>query len=147
MAMEKINTLSLGEKLVVGGGVLMIIAVLFFDWYHVSVGGFGGGTSGTSAPGGIWGLLILLISIVLAGAVIAPKLGNMKMPALPTGMTWGKVFGYGAAAIVVLMLLKAWRINNVPIGGFGIGFWIGVIAAVAIAYGGWLLYKEESGGM
>lgn len=148
MAMEKIKTMSLGEKLVAGGGVLMVIALLFLDWWHVSVEGFGGGgSSGTGDPGSIWGILILLIAIVLAGAVIGAKIANMKMPALPTGMTWGKVFGYGAAALVVLMLLKAWRINDVPVGGFGIGFWVGVVAAAAIAYGGYLLYREESGGM
>jgi hypothetical protein len=141
---DKINALSIPEKAIVGGGVLMLIASLFLDWYHVSFEGFGGGgTTGTGAPGGIWGILVLLISIALAGVVVATKLGNVTMPALPEGVTWGMVWGGGAAAVVVFMILKAWRISAVPIGGFGIGFFLGVIATAAIAYGGYMLWTEE----
>ena len=68
----------------------------------------------------------------------------------PAGRPWTEaprapraVWGGGAAAIVVLMLLKAWRIMDVPAGGFGIGFFLGVIAAAAIAYGGYMMYAEE----
>lgn len=141
--MDKINTLSMPEKAIAGGGVLMIIAALFFDWYHLSIGGFGGGTKGFDAPGSIWSILAILISIILAGVVIATKLGNVQMPALPEGVTWGMVWGGGAAVVVVCMILKAWRISAVPVGGFGIGFFLGVIAAAAIAYGGYMLWTEE----
>ncbi len=142
--MDKINLLSMPEKAIAGGGVLMLVAALFFDWYHLSIEGFGGGgTGGFDAPGSIWGLLAILISIALAGVVVATKLANMTMPALPQGVTWGMVWGGGAAAVVVFMLLKAWRISAVPIGGFGIGFFLGVIAAAAIAYGGYMLYTAE----
>jgi hypothetical protein len=44
------------------------------------------------------------------------------------------------------MLLKAWRIMAVEAGGFGIGFFLGVIATAAIAYGGYLLYSADKGG-
>jgi hypothetical protein len=144
--MDKINTLSTPEKLIAGGGVLMLIAS-FFDWWHASAGGISVGESGWGDPGSIWSLLAILISVVLAGVVIATKLGNMRMPDLPQGTTWGLVFGGGAAAVVVLMLLKAWRIQDVPVGGFGIGFWVGVVATVLIAAGGYMVYQEEKGGM
>jgi hypothetical protein len=55
------------------------------------------------------------------------------------------VWGGGAAAVVVLMLLKAWRIQAAPYGGFGIGFFIAVVATVAIAYGGYMQYAAEKG--
>lgn len=145
--MDKINTLTMGEKLIAGGGVLMLIAS-FLDWWHASVEGLVSvGQSGWAAPGSIWSLLAILISIGLAGVVIAWRLGNVTMPALPESLTWGQVFGGGAAAVVVLMLLKAWRIADVPIGGFGIGFFLGVIATIAIAAGGYLLYSEEKAGV
>ena len=141
--MDKINALSMPEKAIAGGGVLMLIAALFFDWYHLSFEGFGGGTGGFDQPGSIWGILAILISIAMAGVVVATKLANVTMPALPEGVTWGMVWGGGAAAVVLFMILKAWRISAVPIGGFGIGFFIGVVATVAIAYGGYMLYTEE----
>jgi hypothetical protein len=136
--MEKVNTLTLPEKLIAGGGILMLIASLF-DWWTYS----GFGESGWGEPGQIWSILAILISIGLAGIVIATKLGNMAMPNLPAGWTWGKVWGGAAAAIVVLMLLKLWRIMDVPVGSVGIGFILGAIAAGAIAYAGFLLYTSE----
>ena len=145
--MDKLNALTLGEKLVAGGGALMLVAS-FFDWYHADIEGiFSVGRSGWGAPGSIWSVLAIIISVVLAGVVLAPKLGNVQMPALPENVTWGKVFGGGAAAVVVLMLLKAWRISDVPVGGFGIGFFVGVVAAALVAYGGYLLYSEEKSGV
>ena len=80
----------------------------------------------------------------MAGAVIAQKLGNVQLPNIG-GMSWGECYGGGAAAVVVLVLLKAWRIQAVPIGGFGIGFFLGVIATAALAYGGYLLYSADRG--
>ena len=144
--MDKLNTLSLGEKLVAGGGVLMFIAS-FFDWWHFSEAGFSGGYDGWGDPGSFWSLLAILVSIALAGVVLATRLGNMQMPTLPPNWTWGKIYGGGAALVVVLILLKAWRIMAVPVGGFGIGFFLAFIAAGCIAYGGYILYSQEKSGL
>ena len=141
--MDKINLLSMPEKAIAGGGVLMLIAS-FLEWWHYSVAGFGSvGEGGWGSPGSIWGILAILIALALAAVVLATKLGNMQMPALPQNVTWAQVWGGGAAAVVVFMILKAWRISAVPVGGFGIGFFIGVIAAAAIAYGGYMMYTEQ----
>ena len=145
--MEKVNALSLAEKLIAGGGILMLIASVFAWWkYSVSVEGIGGGSfsqDGWGAPGDIWSILAILVSLALAGSVIAFRFGNVARPALPPNWNWGMVYGGGAAAVVVLMLLKAWRILATPVGGFSIGFFIAVVAAAAIAYGGYLLYSQE----
>ena len=138
---EKINALSLSEKLVAGGGILMFIAS-FLDWFSYSELGFSFGSDGWSAPGSIWSSLAIIVSIVLAGIIIATKFGNVAMPALPQNLTWAQVWGGGAAIVVVCILLKAWRIMAVPVGGYGLGFFIAVIAAAAIGYGGWLLYSQ-----
>ena len=142
MTMDKINNLSTGEKLIAGGGLLMLVAS-FFDWWHADAGPFSVGQSGWAAPGSIWSTLAIIISLVLAAAIIAMRLANVNMPALPEGVTWGRVFGGGAALVVILVLLKAWRILAVPVGGFGIGFFLAVIATAAIAAGGYLIYSAE----
>jgi hypothetical protein len=93
----------------------------------------------------------------MAGILLAMKFGNVNMPALPVGWTWGMAYGAAAAVLVVAMLLKAWRISSgevtiggvtgdASLGGFGIGFFLGVIATAAIAYGGFLLYSADKGG-
>jgi hypothetical protein len=161
-ALEKIKAMSLAEKLISGGGVLMLIAS-FFDWWHYNaadeLGGefgelaeaFGASTSvgysGWGDPGAIWSVLAILICIALAALVIAVKVGDLQMPALPENLTWGKVFGGAAVAIVVFMLLKLWRIMDAPVGGFGIGFFIALVAAAAVIYGCYLVYSEEKAGV
>jgi hypothetical protein len=150
---EKIMGLGTGEKLVAGGGVLMLIAS-FLDWWKFNAPdiadafGFSGyGGSGWDAPGSIWSTLAILISIVLAGVIIATRLFNVQMPALPQNVTWSQVWGGGSAAVVVLILLKAWRILALPSGyGFDIGFWVAVVATVLVAAGGYMLYTQEKAG-
>jgi len=139
---EQFNKLSTPEKAIVIGGVVMFIAS-FFDWWGFSEGGFSFGESGWGRPASIWSILAILLSIALAGLVLAMRLGNVQMPKLPEGVTWGKVFGGAGIALIVLMLLKFWRILEVPAGGPDIGFYLGVIAAAVIVYGCYMIYSEE----
>jgi len=153
--MDMVKQMSLGEQLLAGGAVLMLIASVL-PWYHFSLDipaearalGITGGSVNKSAwgpPGDMWGILAVLIALALGGAVIAQKVGNVQLPNLGS-VSWGQAFGGGAAAVVVLVLLKAWRILAVPVGSFGFGFFIGIIATAAIAYGGYLLYSADRGG-
>jgi hypothetical protein len=160
-ALEKVKAMSLAEKLIAGGGALMLIAS-FFDWWHFDTGdllpeefrGFAeavgasasGGYSGWGDPGGIWSVLAILLSIGLAGLVVATRVGDIALPALPENVTWGKVFGGAAVVLVVLMLLKFWRIMAAPVGGMGIGFFIAIVALAIIGYGCYLIYSEEQTG-
>src|SRR5687768_14646892 len=156
---EKFTALSLGEKLVLGGAIIILVAS-FFNWAEasVSVAGFGGaseGGSGWASPGSIWSVLAILIAIVLAGALAAMKFGNVNMPDLPSGVSWGMIYAAGAALVILFMLLKAWRIIELPgcgdagdLGlegfscsvGFAIGYWIALVGAVIFAVGGFLMY-------
>jgi hypothetical protein len=154
----KLSALSTGEKLILGGGLLFVIAS-FLPWIKISVSGaagFGGASASESAlgdPAPIWGILALLVAIVLAGIVIA-RIMDMQLPALPPQYSWGQVFAAGGGALIVLTLLKAWRIQAVDVGGglsgidksFGFGFFIGIICALAVGAGGYMMYTAEKGG-
>jgi hypothetical protein len=139
---ENLNKLSTAEKAIAGGGILMLIAS-FFNWWGGSIAGTSFGSSGWGSPGAIWSVLAILVCIALAGLVLATKFGNVNMPDLPENVTWGKIFGGAAVAVVVLMLLKAWQISAEDAGGFQIGFFLGLIAAAAVVYGGYTIYSEE----
>ena len=156
----KFSALSMAEKLILIGGIVFVIAA-FLPWIKVSAkaaAGLGGGSVSESLmgdPASIWGILALLVAIVLAGIVIA-RIMDMQLPALPPQYSWGQVFAAGGGALVVLTLLKAWRIQAVDVSGglgvdvldksFGIGFFLGVICALAVGAGGYMLYTEEKGG-
>jgi len=157
----KFSALSMGEKLILIGGALYVIAVLFLPWIKISAkaaAGLGGGSvseTGVGDPAAIWGWLALLVALVLVGVVVA-RIMDMQLPALPPQYSWGQVFAAGGGALVVLTLLKAWRIQAVDVSGglgvdvldksFGIGFFLGVICALAVGAGGYMMYTEEKGG-
>src|SRR5438093_13404175 len=80
--MDMISQLSVAEKCVAGGAILILIAS-FFPWWHYSIpaefrgipGARGASTTGWGAPGSLWSTLAILVSLFLGGAVIAQRLG------------------------------------------------------------------------
>lgn len=143
--MERINELSTGEKLIAGGGIVLLIAS-FLPWYKVSAsfGDFSVSASanGWEAPGAVFSILAVIIGVVLAGAVLGPKFGNMQLPALGS-ITWGQAFAGGGIATIVLVIIKFLNESD----SLSYGFYVGLIAAAALAAGGYLMYSEEKTGV
>jgi hypothetical protein len=141
--MDKLNELSTGEKLIAGGGVVMLIAS-FLPWYHVSVsvGGFSASASanGWDNPGSLFSILAVIIGVVMAGAVLGPKLGNMQLPDLGS-ITWPQAFMGGGVAALVLVVIKFLNESS----SISYGFFLGFLAAIALAAGGYMMYTEEKG--
>ena len=68
--MDRINELSTGEKLVVGGGIVLLIAS-FLPWYDIDILGVSFSRSGWQSPGAIWSVFATLIGVVMAGSILA----------------------------------------------------------------------------
>ncbi len=144
--MDKLNTLSLGEKLVAGGGVLMLIAS-FLPWYKIDFGfaelGLGSvSRNGWQSPGALWSVLAVFIAVAMAAAVLAPKFANMRLPALGQ-YTWGQAHLVLGALVALFILLKL--VNESSYLSFG--FYLGILAAAALAAGGYMLFTEEKTGV
>jgi hypothetical protein len=142
--MERLNQLSLGEKLIAGGGVLMLIAS-FLPWYKVDFGleGFGSvSRNGWQSPGAIWSMLALIVALAMAAAVLGPKFANMRLPDIGK-YTWGQALLAAGVAVVVFIVLKLVDESSY----MSFGFYLGIIAAAALAAGGYLLYSEEKAGV
>jgi hypothetical protein len=143
--MDMVSQLSMGQKLIAGGGILMLIAS-FLPWYKVSfsVAQIGFSTSvsrsGWQSPGGIWSILAVLLAVAMAGVVIA-RLANVALPDLGS-VTWGQAMLGGGVAVAVLVVIKLLNHSS----NLSFGFFLGIIAAVALAAGGYLLYSEERTG-
>jgi hypothetical protein len=142
--MDKINQLSLSEKLIAGGGILMLVAS-FLPWYSIDFGieGFGSvSRNGWESPGAIWSVLAVLLGIAMVVVALGPKLAGMSLPDLG-GVTWGQAM-LGAGALVALCIIIK-LINESSY--MDIGFFLGILAAVALAAGGYLMYTEEKPGI
>jgi hypothetical protein len=129
--LEKINELSLGRKLIVGAGVLLFID-MFLHWQSVDVGPF---TVGRNGIHGFWGVFILLMTIALVAFVGARAFGVDLPESLPDGLI--------SVVLGVLILLFA-VIKNISDDYSAWPSYVGILLAAVIAYGGWLVFRDDS---
>jgi hypothetical protein len=137
---EKFNALSVGEKIILPAGVVLFI-VGFFPWYSVDLGPLGTYTrSGWESPGAIWSILAILVGLAMAGVVVVKNLGTVEVPDNVGGFTWPKIhLGAGVAAVLFVLVKLANESSHM-----GFGFYVGIIAAAALAAGGFLMFREET---
>jgi hypothetical protein len=140
-----LNKLSLGDKIVAGGGTLLFLLLLIFPWHSVTIdfGEFGGehtetikATSGDGDAVAWPAFLAILLLIAVVAVVLIRKLTTTDLPELP--IAWKQAIFYATIAIPVLLLLKLILKNDY------ISFWayIDILVGIGIAYGGFLIFQE-----
>jgi hypothetical protein len=144
---ETFQKMGLGEKIILIAGPLLFIDG-FLDWYSIDFGTLFGESlgsvsrSGWQSPGAIWSILAVLLGLGMSGLVAAVRFGNVKMPEMPQGVTWGRLLlGMGAASVLFIVIKF---INESSYLAYG--FYIGAILCIALAVGGFLTYQEEQKG-
>ncbi len=135
-----LSKLTTSDKVIAGSGIVLFIAS-FLPWFKLDFLGESVTANGWDV-GFFWAGIPGLLGLAAAGAVLASKLGDVKLPELPVG--WGQAFliaGAVSAAIVLLKLImgedfvdRAW------------GLFLATIAALAFAAGGYLKFQEEKSG-
>lgn len=146
-----LDRLSTGEKIAAGSAIALFI-FMFFDWFSVDVSGTGG-LVGISEGGNAWDWLdvipiFLLIAIVAAVGVAVVRLTDAAFePEISINAVVALLGG-----LAVLLIL--YRIVDTPgtSGSYGgvsvdvspaLGIFLGLIAAVGVAYGGYRAMTEE----
>ena len=144
---EQFNKMGLGEKIILIAGPLLFIDG-FLAWYSVDFGSFLGedlgsvSRNGWESPGGIWSILAVLLGVIMAGLVGAVRLGNVKLPEMPQGVTWGRLLlGMGGAAALFIVIKFLNHSGDLAFGFFG-----GIILVAALVAGGFLAFQEEQKG-
>lgn len=143
-----VNRLSTGEK-IAGAAAVLLFIFMFFDWFTVDVSG--SDLFSLSVGGSAWEVfsytdLFLMLTIIVAVAVAVIRLSDALVEP-PVSLN-------AVAAILgaVSVLLIVYRIIDPPgdTGGVpgvdinpAIGAFLGLIAAAAIAYGGYRAMQEE----
>lgn len=140
-----LNKLSTGDKVIAGSGIVLLIAY-FMPWFKADAGFVSVSASGGDV-GFLWATLPMLLGLIAAGAVIANKLFDVKLPDLP--VPWGQAFlGAGglAAVLVVLKLLIGEDADGAEALGIdvsrSIGIFLAALAAIGLAVGGFLKMQE-----
>ena len=125
------------------GGLVLLGSLLLVPWFTlVSLSGPPGPPLGAAYQvdgynGLSLGRWLVLVTVLLALAAIVSQ-ARRKAPALPVTLV---VLASWAAGLTFLYLIYRVIIN--PPGGRGLGGWIGMIAAAAIAYGGYRSVRME----
>ncbi|HEX6601270.1 MAG TPA: hypothetical protein VF030_01380 [Solirubrobacterales bacterium] len=143
-----VDRLSTGEK-IAGASAVLLFIFMFFDWFKVDVDG--NGLFSISVGGSAWEAfsytdLFLMLTIIVAVAVAVIRLADALVEPPVSLNAVAAVLG----GISVLLIL--YRIIDPPgdTGGVpgvdispAIGAFLGLIAAVGIAYGAYRAMQEE----
>jgi hypothetical protein len=142
---------------VIGAGALALLVILFlFKWYGVSSHASVGGVSFSASANGWhtftnsrW-LWLVTIVVALAAVWVQADQRGLALPGKPGEL----VGGLGALSMIFIL----YRIINHPTAtasttvagvhytassGIKLGIWLGLIAAAAITYGGYLAMQEQ----
>ena len=142
------SKLSLGDKIVGGTSIVLLIDLLFLPWHSatISYGVLGSSFShtytagATGSPNGFLGILALLLTIAIVGTAVVRKLTTSKLPDLP--IAWGLATFYGAIAVAALLLLKLILKTQY----LGYGSYLAIVLAGGLTYGAFLGKGETDEG-
>jgi hypothetical protein len=132
-----------GEFIAAGGGIVLLAALFFLPWFDVRAGGRL--TSRASVPVSLdgWHALTttrwILLLMLVATAALVVLTASQRSPALPvTSSLLTCVLG-GMATLLLLF-----RLVDHPGLAVRAGMYVGFVAALAVAYGGYLSLRTES---
>lgn len=138
--MDKFNAMSIGEKVILIAGVVMLIAS-FLPWYRVSAFGVTFSANGWEAPNAIWSILAVFVGLAMSATVAAKTFTDVQLPADIGGQSWDRIYLGGGALALLLVVLKFITESS----NLSFGFYIALLAALALAAGGALTYRDEGG--
>jgi hypothetical protein len=148
-----ISRLRRADQIVGGGAIALFIFMFFFNWFGVSsnVSSVAGVNVSISRSGwdtftnSRW-LWLLTIIVALAVVIAHATARRIESPVQPSVI----VAGLGAlASIFILYRIIHHPTASASVGSFHasvgikIGIWLGLIAALAITYGGYLMMQAE----
>jgi hypothetical protein len=146
-----LSKLRAGELIAAVGGIVLLIALLFLNWYGVggsvetpfgdfSVGADFGAWDGQGFLGTLANLVILAAGIAAVGlALLTATSRTVALPVAASALTAG--LGIAAVAMILMRLLFQPGPNDIVDLKFGI--FVALVGAVAVAFGGWQSMQEE----
>jgi hypothetical protein len=129
-----VRSLSLAHRILLGCGAALFV-VMFFTWQGVSVLGT---TVGVSGWNGLNGFILGVLTTALVAWEVLLLLGDQtadlrRKVSVPERLVSASLAG-GVLVFAVLKVLTANELRRWP-------EWVGLILALAIGYGGWLVYS------
>ncbi len=121
------------EDWILGGiALVLVIDLLFFPWFSISLGPLGSvSASATSAPDAWAGILAMLAAIVFIVDLAIERFSpQTALPAVNHSRTETRFI---IACVVALFVLIKFLLQ-IHFSEFGFGFWLGIVLTVALVY-------------
>jgi hypothetical protein len=146
--------LTQGEKVAAVSGIALILIMFIFDWFGLKFTGgpegLGVSVEGSRNAWGSYGFIDIVLFITVAAAVglalISASQSELGLPVAASAV----VAGLGILSVVLIIIsIISPPDFGVDLSGSGIdhtrkiGVWLGLIAAIGVAYGGWRAMQEE----
>jgi hypothetical protein len=106
--MSTLQQLTRGEKIAGAAGIVLLIGIIAFPWYHVGIPGYTvngqtyGGASydgnAMSGPGSFFGVLAFIVLIALLAEVAIRRFTAVQLPVLPVSWSAAEVAGSAGSA-------------------------------------------------
>lgn len=136
----RLSTLTQGERLVLIGGLLLIVDLLFLPWHSVDLGdldiAFDTTRTGVQAPNGTYGIVALVLTVVMVAQILISSLTPLRVPA--PGMPWGQIHLLVGIFVAVILVIKLFKETEL----LGFGAYSGVLAGLLVGYGAYRIGKE-----
>ncbi len=140
-----------GEMIAAIGGIVLLIALFFFDWYGIGasvstpIGEFSiRGDFGAWDRQGFFGTLANLVILAAGAAAVGLALLTVtsRTVALPVAGSALTAFLGIAAVVMVLARMVLQPLDNEFV-DLKFGIWLALIGAAGVAIGGWQSIQEE----
>ncbi len=143
--MEKLNQLSLGEKIAGVSGIFLLL-FSFFTWFKkdYSAGGFSGTYNGHNGWGGFLSLIGILLTVVIVTVLLLARFGVITLPEKLGNFSFPQVFLAAAGLAFVLILIQVLIGQKVSGQTLDRSFWawLGLLASLGVLVGAFLGFQE-----
>jgi hypothetical protein len=144
-----LTRLTQGEKIAGVSGIALILIMFIFKWFGLEAGTVFGHAEVTRNAWGSYGFIdiVLFITVVAAVglAVIKASEAEAGLPVAAGAIVAG--LGILSVVLIIISIISPPDFGAGDISGIDhtrkIGVWLGLIAAIGVAYGGWRTMQEE----
>ncbi len=146
--------LTQGEKIAGASGIALILIMFIFDWFGLKLEGaeaFGVSVEGSRNAWGSYGFIDIVLFLTVAAAIGLALISASQTRGGPSGgRERGRCRPGDPLGRLDHLSASSARRTSVPIcrvrgveNTRKIGVWLGLIAAIGVAYGGWRAMQEE----
>lgn len=146
--MNALQRLTVPEKITAAAGILLLIGMFAFPWYHIGIASFtvGGQTFGGESanfnvfngPGSFFSIVAVIVLIALLAEFAIRRFSSVQLPEIP--IAWNAAEFFAALAVLALLVIKI----LFHVGNFGWGFYVVLAAALVLAYGAFGVSRGSS---